>query len=111
MMEAGSDAAAIVRPVAYPVKPASLRAIAAPRPTPRLAPVTSAMGIRIVNEQLVNWRVGELVIRLRFYSPNHQVTNSPIARVRPRRLRLRYGSARARGARDPQSSGTHPGCP
>src|SRR5262245_56311734 len=44
----GSSAASIVRPVANTVKPTSAKAIAIPRPTPRDAPVTSAIGMRVI---------------------------------------------------------------
>src|SRR3954468_2749209 len=48
MIVGGRSAASIVRPVAWTMNPAESRAMAAPRPTPRLAPVTSAAGISVL---------------------------------------------------------------
>src|SRR4051794_10915617 len=48
MIAGGRAAASIVRPVAWTGNPAEARAMAAPRPTPRLAPVTSAAPISVL---------------------------------------------------------------
>src|SRR5450755_1203802 len=47
-MAAGRSAEAMLRPVANTWKPASASAMATPRPTPLLAPVTMAAGICLV---------------------------------------------------------------
>src|SRR3954471_4030233 len=48
MIVGGRSAASIVRPVAWTMNPAESRAMAAPRPTPRRAPVTSATAMSVL---------------------------------------------------------------
>src|SRR5712692_5926052 len=54
----GKSAEPMLRPVANTRKPASTRPIATPLPTPRLAPVTSALGM-----SLRSWRLCVILLR------------------------------------------------